>query len=210
MGLNKIILYARSVNESIFTTTLHTILTFGMFCKAKNIQMDIQIGPGDKSTINKYLKTCDRLFYFDYGVSIDQTIVSKLVSDFPENVKVMVVPTVLPTINWEKFRVKTQMGSQEPVNQRGLDFDVSVIESREIVKGVSEFTKGEGRIVAFDCKAVLKKMSSVLVLNKLKEDGIKIGVLNEDAALCHYTYECVGNILETSGIVLKNNDGSSD
>jgi hypothetical protein len=118
----------------------------------------------------------------------------------------MVVPTVLPAVNWEKFKLKTKMGSNEPVSQRGLDFDISVIESREIVKGVSEYSKGEGRIVAFDSKAVLKKMSSVLVLSKLKEDGIKIGVLNEDAALCHFTYECVGNILETSGIVLKTDE----
>jgi hypothetical protein len=47
-------------------------------------------------------------------------------------------------------------------------------------------------------------MSSGVQLNKLKDDGIKIGVLNDVSALCHYTYECVGNILETSGIVLNN------
>jgi len=206
MVLQKIIICAKTLNESIYTTTLHTILTFGMFCKALNIQMDVHLEPGDKTTITKYLKTCDRLFWFDYAVSIDQNTVRKFLADFPENIKVMVVPTVLPSINWEKFKLKTQMGSNEPVNQRGLDFDVSIIESRDLFHGVSEFKKGEGRIVAFECKGVLKKMSGGLVLNKLKDDGIKIGVLTEDAALCHFTYECVGNILETSGIKLSANE----
>lgn len=206
MGLQKITICAKSTNESIYTTTLHTILTFGMYCKAKNIQMEVIIEKEKGPPSSKLLKTCDRLFYIDYGVSVDQNTIGKLLADYPENVKVMVVPTVLPAVNWEKFKLKTKMGSNEPVSQRGLDFDISVIESREIVKGVSEYSKGEGRIVAFDSKAVLKKMSSVLVLSKLKEDGIKIGVLNEDAALCHFTYECVGNILETSGIVLKTDE----
>jgi hypothetical protein len=135
-------------------------------------------------------------------VSIDINTVQKFLSPFPENVKVLVVPAVLPKVDWEAFKVKTMMGSDEPVNQRGLTFDVHAISSKEICKGVSEYVKGEGRIIAFDSKGVLKKMGSSIQLSKLKDDGIKIGVLNSDTALCHYTYECLGNILESSGVKL--------
>jgi len=206
MVLQKIIICAKTLNESIYTTTLHTVLNFGMMCKMHNIQLDVHISPSDKSCIPKLLKTCDRLVWLDYGVALDATTVAKLSTPFPENVKIMVVPTVIPNVNWERFKLKTTMGSPEPVNQRALEFDTAVIESREIVKGVSEFVKSanEGRIVAFDSKAVLKKITSSVSLNKLKEEGIKIGVLNGDTALCHFTYECVGNILETSGVKLRN------
>jgi hypothetical protein len=204
----KITICLRSVNDAIYTTTLHTVLNFGMFCKAYNTQYDVQISPA-LSPNPKLLKTCDRLVWLDYGVSIDVNTVQKMFAPFPENVKVLVVPTVLPNINWETFRIKTQMGSSEPVSQRGLSFDVQVIESREICKGVSEYKSGEGRIIAFESKGVLKKIGSSIQLNKLKDDGIKIGVLNEDIALCHYTYECKGNILESSGIKLVR-DGPKD
>jgi hypothetical protein len=193
------------MNEAIYTTTLHTVLNFGMMCKMYNIQLEVNIVP-DRTCIQKYLKTCDRLVWIDYGVSIDSQAVAKFSIPFPEGVHVMMIPTVLPNINWDRFKMKTKMGTPEPVNQRGLDFDTAVIESKDMFKGVSEFVKcsNDGRIVAFDSKPVLKKMTSSVSVNKMKEDGIKIGVLNGDSALCHYTYECIGNILETSGITLSN------
>ena len=203
--INKITVCIRSMNEAIYTTTLHTVLNFGMMCKMYNIQLEVNIVP-DRTCIQKYLKTCDRLVWIDYGVSIDSQAVAKFSIPFPEGVHVMMIPTVLPNINWDRFKMKTKMGTPEPVNQRGLDFDTAVIESKDMFKGVSEFVKcsNDGRIVAFDSKPVLKKMTSSVSVNKMKEDGIKIGVLNGDSALCHYTYECIGNILETSGITLSN------
>jgi hypothetical protein len=204
MGLSKITVCLRSVNDAIYTTTLHTVLNFGMLCKMNQIHLDVHINSGEP--LPKLLKTCDRLIFIDYAVSIDGKTIQKLLAPFPDSVKVMVVPTVLSNIDWEKFKTKTRMGSSEPPNQRGLEFGISVL-TREISPGVSEYSKGDGRIIAYDSKAVLKKMGSSIQLSKLKDDGIKIGVLNEEAALCHYTYECVGNILETSGIKVSTDGG---
>jgi hypothetical protein len=201
--MNKIIVALKSVNSSVFTTTMHTVLNIAMFCKARNLQLELIIS-NDTPDIKKLLKLCDKLLYIDYGVSFQRDTVIRLLDTFPENIKVMIAPVVLPEINWESFKVKTRMCSEEPVEQRGLSFDTHVSMNREILPGVSEYLKGGGRVVSYDSKAVLKKMKSSVQLGDLKEVGIKIGVLNSDTITCHYQYECIGNILETSGLKVVN------
>jgi hypothetical protein len=37
----------------------------------------------------------------------------------------------------------------------------------------------------------------------LQNLGIKIGALTSSLVVCHFVHECVGNILETSGVELR-------
>jgi len=154
----------------------------------------------NKEEIWKYFKLCDRLIFVDYGVSVDRDTVIALSQPFPDNIRVMAVPCVCREVDWAKFKTKTLMQSNEPMSMRALKFDLKCIESREITSGVFEFVSGDPRVVAYDTKHALKYKT--FLLDKLKGEGLKIGVLNRAEALCHYTYECLGNILEIPGIVL--------
>jgi len=40
------------------------------------------------------------------------------------------------------------------------------------------------------------------MFDSLRKLGVKIGALSTATVICHYTYECLGNILETGGIQL--------
>lgn len=178
-----------------------------MLCMSKNIQLDIHFVT-DRSGIHKYIKNCDRFVFIDYGVSVGLDVVQKLgIDDFPEGYKALVVPCVTDDVNWEKFKKKTLENSSEPVNQRALTFDV-VTEPAPKKYGDTLFdfvsSTTDCRIFALDCKGVLKKLregdSQFKSFEQLKKLGVKIGVLRSAPATCHYVYECIGNILDSSGV----------
>lgn len=195
-------------NKALHTTTLHSIMTLNMICMSKGIHLDIHFST-DRSNIHKIIKNCDRFIFLDYGISIGQDVVQKLCfDDFPEGYKALVVPCVTGEIDWEKFKKKTLEGSTEPVNQRGLSFDV-VMEpaSKKYSDVLFDFVSStdECRCFALDCKAVLKKLRDVDLqfksIDHLKKIGIKIGVLRSAPVTCHHVYECIGNIIDSPGVV---------
>lgn len=163
----------------------------------------------DNSHIQKNIKASDRFIYIDYGCSIGADTIKKLLSDFPENIKVLAIPTVLEGVDWNLFRKKTLDNSTEPLGQRALGFNMSVV-SKEISPGISEYLDHtqDVRVYALDSNPVLKKMrddntkitEDTVILTKFKKLKLKIGVLTGDAVVCHYSYECQGNILESMGI----------
>lgn len=194
-------------NKALHTTTLHSIMTLNMVCMSKNIDLDVQFLT-ERNGFHKLIKNCDRFLFLDYGVSVGLDVIQKLgVEDFPEGYKALVVPCVTGEVNWEKFKKKTLEGSNEPVNQRGLDFDV-VTEPAPKKFGDTLFdfvsSSTDCRVFALDSKSILKKLRDVdsqfKSFDHLKKIGVKIGVLRSAPAICHYVYECIGNILDSPGV----------
>lgn len=195
-------------NKALSTTTLHSAMNLNMICMSKGIPLEIHFVT-DRSNIHKFMKSSDRLLWLDYGVSIDVDTLNKLaVDDFPEGYKALVAPCVLEGVDWEMFKRKTLEGSSEPAHQRGLRFDtVAVPAPKKFADaGIADFVSSntDCRVFAFDCKGVLKKLrdgdAQFKSFDQLKKLGVKIGVLKTSSVLCHYVYESVGNILESSGV----------
>jgi hypothetical protein len=145
--------------------------------------------------IQKILKGCDRLIWLDYGVSVNQTTLDRLIhGESP----VQVVPCVKDDVDWVQFRKKTLANTDEPAHQRALKFDIEATNK-------DEYISGNARVFSIDSKPVLKKLrgsqtnmtTDFATLTKL---GVKISVLRSEPVICHYVYECIGNILESSGV----------
>jgi hypothetical protein len=191
--------------------TLHTLLNLNGHCAARNIHLNVAF-VNDNSAMQKYIKQGERLVWFDYATNIDEGSIIKCVQPFDKGVQVLVFPSVKEEINWKMFKEKTLAGSTEPVSQRGLVFDTNV--GRKLYDNVYEVTDTSARVWAMDCRPVDKKLradkvpvklpvfNSEEMFQKLKSLGVKIGALSTATVICHYTYECLGNILETGGIEL--------
>jgi hypothetical protein len=195
-------------NKALNTTTLHSAMNLNMLCMSHGITLEIHFVT-DRSGIQKFMKSSERLLWLDYGVSIDVETLKKLaLNDFPEGYKVLVAPCVLEGIDWEIFRKKTLDGSNEPANQRGLKFDtvVSPAPKKFADAGIADFVSSstDCRVFSLECKGILKKLrdgdAQFKSFDQLKKLGVKIGVLRTCAPLCHYVYESIGNILESSGV----------
>lgn len=188
-------------NKSIHTTTLHSIMGVNMVCMNNGVNLDVNFVP-DRSNIQKYIKACDKFLFFDYGVSVPYEVIQRLVfEDFPEGYKGLVVPCVTGDVDWSQFKKKTlENSNDEPVHQRALKFDtVYTPAPKKHADKIHDFVSGDCRLFCIDAKAALKKFreSKTFDLNSL---GLKIGVLRSAPATCHYVYECIGNILESSGV----------
>lgn len=189
-------------NKALSVTSLHSAMNIHMVCMSKGIQLEIHFVT-DKSCLYKQMKMCDRLIWIDYGTSIDNETIQRMIEDFPDGYKVLIAPCVLEGIDWNAFKKKTLEGSTEPIHQRGLKFDT---EYKDVNKPVVDFVSSvtDGRVFAIDTKHVLKKLRDVdshyKSLEHLKKIGVKIGVLRSCSVICHYVHESIGNILESSGV----------
>ena len=194
-------------NKALNTTTLHTVMNLNMICMSKNITLDVQF-VNDRESIHKYIKNCDRFIFLDYGVSVGLDVIQKLgVDDFPEGYKALVVPCVTDNVNWDQFKKKTLEKSSEPVNQRALTFDIVTEPApKKYGDAIYDFVSSstDCRVFALDCKGILKKLRDADAhfksFEQLKKIGIKIGVLRSAPVICHYVYECIGNILDSTGV----------
>jgi hypothetical protein len=195
-------------NKALHTTTLHSSMNLNMLCMSNGIALEIHFVT-DRSGLQKFMKSSERLLWLDYGVSIDVESLKKLaIEDFPEGYKVLVAPCVTEGVDWEMFKKKTLEGSTEPVHQRGLKFDTIVTPASKKLTdtGVADFVSSstDCRVFSLECKGVLKKLrdsdAQFKSFDQLKKLGVKIGVLRTCSVLCHYVYESIGNILESSGV----------
>jgi len=197
-------------NKAISATTLHSVMNIHMNCMMRGIHLDISFVP-DKSNLPRLIKTGERIVWFEYGTNLDEGSIPKTILPFEKGIQVLVFPSVKEGINWDSFAAKTRNGSTEPANQRGLEFDTTV--GKKLGDSLYEVTSTEARVWAMDTKMVDKKLRGEKVPVKLPSDesmfrvlaglGIKIGAVTSATVICHFVHECVGNILETSGVRLE-------
>lgn len=202
---------AETRNRAICATTLHTMMNIHMACMMRGFHLDVHFVT-DKATLPKMIKTGDRIVWMEYGTNLDTNSIAKAVDPFDKGLNVLVFPSVKEGIDWPRFVAKTKEGSTEPAHQRGLNFDTEV--GKKLADGLYECGKTSARVWAMDAKPVDKKIRGgkvpvKLPLNNneemfdcLKANGAKIGVLSTASVICHYVHECLGNILEASGVQL--------
>ena len=198
-------------NRSISATTLHTAMNLHVLCMQSGVHIEINFIE-DKSTLPKLIKSGERIFWMDYGTNLNIDELQKIIRPFDHNIQVMVFPSVKEGVNWEQFKKKTLAGTTEPVEQRGLEFDTSV--GKKYSDGIYECTKTSARVWAMDAKPVDKKLrggkvtvnlpltDNEAMFDCLRNQNIKIGAATKAHVVCHFVHECLGNILEASGVSL--------
>ena len=110
------ILVTRS--KSCHVKTLHTILRFNLKCLQKqgveNEVVFVDDEPFEKAEmIYKYMKSHDRIFFIDFGISVDDESLDK-VFDKHEAIGCLVFPGVKEGIDWEMFKSKVKKEIKNP------------------------------------------------------------------------------------------------
>ena len=110
--------------------TLHTVLRLNLHCiqrrDTQNEVVYVNDDPYDKSaSIQKYMKSADRILFIDFGVSLDEGSIGQVLADH-NGIGCVVFPGVTEGIDWDLFKTKVKEGSTEPVEQMGLHFDTKV------------------------------------------------------------------------------------
>lgn len=210
MNLNTIVI---TRNKSIHVRTLHTLLQLNIICMKNGIHQDITFckdDPNEKNTkILKKIKNCDKLLFIDYAIQPDQQSLIKLLNKY-EGYNCLICPSVKEGINWEQFKSKIKNNSDEPIEQMGLEFDTEL--GQKITDDIYRVTKTNPKCWAIDSKSVLRqikdKKGEIIRLptkndelfEKLKEKGVKIAAYTNSQVINIFSHECLGNILNASGV----------
>lgn len=196
-------------SKSCSVKTLHTILKLNIHCLQNNVQNEIVYvndDPFEKiEMIQKCLSKCDRLFFIDFGIGVDDASV-KQIFESHEGLGVLVFPAVKEGIDWGLFKHKVREGSSEPVSQMGLNFDTQV--GKKISTDIYSVTSTEAKSWVMFSKNVMKNAKDkkgnfnlhVKMFDKLKEQGVKIYAFTASKLTMTYPHECISNILGAAGV----------
>lgn len=205
-------------NRSIYVKTLHMLLGIQGMCAHVGLPVDLTFvkdANRDKMEImKKKMKSADRLVWVEYGVSCDREHLKNFIQKF-EGFDALVMPVVKEGIDWDMFKKKVKAGSTEPSYQKGLTFDTEV--SNKVLNKEEDFygvTSTDPSLWSMDPKSVLKKLKDKksngtgLVLPPTMADffklcikkNVKIGASVGAKTFNHFTHECVGNIMNMTGL----------
>tara|TARA_X000000368_G_scaffold88735_2_gene67684 strand:- start:3244 stop:3885 length:642 start_codon:yes stop_codon:yes gene_type:complete len=199
--------------KSCHVKTLHSVLRFNLLClqsKSENELIFVDEEPYEKSEmIQSKMKTCDRIFYIDYGISVDDDSLKKCFGP-NDGIGCLVFPGVKEGIDWEMFKHKVKNDVKEPIQQMGMHFDTSV--GRKITEDIYVVDETSAKCWVMMNKNVLKHVKDKksgsfkiyprmnVMFSKLRESGVKIHAYVEAKLTMTYAHECVSNILHSSGI----------
>ena len=191
-------------SKSCSVKTLHTILKMNMMCIQNNVQNEILYVNDDPfqkiEMIKKSLPRCDRLFFIDFGINVDDESLKQLFNPH-DGMGVLVFPGVNDGIDWGLFRHKVQEGSKEPVSQMGLSFDTEV--GQKASRYIYKVNKTNARAWVMFSKNLLKKCDKFTASNMfdtMMQQGVKIFAFTASKLTMTYTHECISNILNAAGI----------
>jgi|TARA_B100001094_G_scaffold65252_1_gene61323 hypothetical protein len=155
--------------------------------------------------IQKTLTKCDRIFFVDFGIGVDEESIKQIFKDH-EGIGALVFPGVKDGIDWGLFKHKVREGSEEPVSQMGLNFDTEV--DRKISTDIYTVTNTNARSYVLFTKNIMKNARDkkgnvnlhVRMFEKLREQKVKIHAFTASKLIMTYTHECVSNILNAAGV----------
>jgi hypothetical protein len=156
--------------------------------------------------IEKCLPRCDRVFFIDFGIGVDEDSVKQIFENH-EGIGVLVFPGVKEGIDWDLFKQKVRSDEcLEPTSQMGLHFDTEV--SKKISKDIYSVINTEAKSWVMFSKNVMKNAKDkrgnfslhVKMFDKLKECGVKIYAFTASKLTMTYSHECVSNILNAAGV----------
>ena len=199
--------------KSCHVKTLHTILKFNIRCMKTGTENEVVFvndEPFEKAEIiYKYLKSHDRIFFVDFGISVDEGSLDK-VFEKHDGVGCLVFPGVTEGVDWGMFKEKVVSKSKEPVEQIGLHFDTVVANKiSDDIYSVNETSAKSWVMMNKNITKHLKdkkngafkihpRMKNMFL--KLKEAGIKIHAYTEAKLIMTYSHECISNILNAAGV----------
>jgi len=196
-------------SKSCSVKTLHTILKLNIKCVQKGVHNEITYVDDDPfkkaEIIQKNMKNADRVFFIDFGVSMDEGSINQVLEKH-ENVGCLVFPAVKEGIDWGLFRHKVKEGSEEPVYQMGLNFDTEI--TKKVSKDIYAVASTEAKAWVLFPRQVIKCIKdkkgdwkiNAKMFEKFKESGVKIYAFTAAKLTITYAHECVSNILNAAGV----------
>ena len=84
-------------NKSIAVTTLHSLMTIKMHAMSRGWHLEVVFVEG-LSALPKYVKTGERIVWFDYGTNLDQDSIPRVFNTMEKDIRVVVFPAVVAPV----------------------------------------------------------------------------------------------------------------
>lgn len=200
-------------SKSCHVKTLHSILKLNILCIQNGHRNEISFvndDPYEKAdAIQTHMKTCDRIFFIDFGIQIDEKSLDEAIKPH-DGVGCVVFPGVKEGINWDQFKDKVLKDVDEPTHQLGLDFDTTI--DRKISDDLYTIKETSSKAWIMNCKNVSKHLKDKksgqikvpprmeVMFQRFRDNGVKIYAFTAAKLTMTYGHECISNILNAAGV----------
>lgn len=183
--------YCVTRNRALTASTLQTLVNMNVKCMLRNKNLSIHM-MDSREGVSKLIEKGETVLFLDYSASIDEEAMEKCFDAFDG---LVVFPGPVEGVDWDQFKRKTLEGSSEPVSQRALKFDIDVgADPSAFVVGGNKFhRKLRDKKLKFPTKDTLSKLSA---------HDLHPIVFSKATVTKTFPHECLGNILEVSGVRL--------
>ena len=202
-----------SKNRSIYARTLHSILAFQSACTQAGVNMELAFV--DDNELDKFkklkevLKGSDRVIWIDYGMSVNNPDVKGFFIKSLTGIDGAVFPSpVKDVVDWSAFVSEIKKGTSEPDNQVALTFDTELGSTELIPDVMNNVITTSPQIWWVDSKKGIKKINKNTPGARVLGDvfsGAKLnwGGLTFPTVHTHFTHECMGGIMNMSGVKIE-------
>lgn len=201
-----------SKNRSIYARTLHTVLGIQAAARQSGVALDLVFVNDDEveklNILKKNLKGCDRIIWIDYGMSVTRETIQAFFVKAVTGTDGAVLPAPLKDkVDWGAFKAEVEKNTTEPVYQVALKFDTEV-GTKEIIPGIMhEVRSTTPQLWYLDAKKASRKINKNAEGARVLEDVFKkaklqLGAITFSDVHTHFTHECMGNIMNMSGLTV--------
>ena len=205
------------VNHQIAVRTLSVLIGLTSQLTKQGVPWEVVYSSNDPEEKRAYfmngLKKYDTIVFMDYGSSF--SLRPLLETPWQKACSMLIIPSLKKTLDWNRFKETCTMDIQEPLNQRALQFDTQVNESKPIPgPGTSLFsvTNSDARVFLVDCKIVLRKLKdkkgniiqvplkSTEWVRFLKERSVQIAAAVDIPCTNTIAHKCVSGLGKSNGL----------
>ena len=205
------------VNHQIAVRTLSVLIGLTSQLTKQGVSWEVNYSSNDsedkRAWLIQSLKKYDTLVFFDHGTSFD--LRPLLATPWQQACSMLIVPSFKKMIDWNRFKETCTLEIEEPLEQRALQFDTQVNESKPISGPGTQLypvTNSDARVFLLDCKQVLRKLKdkkgnfiqvplkSTEWVRFFKERGVQVAAAVDIPCTNTIAHKCVSGLGKSNGL----------
>ena len=205
------------VNHQIAVRTLSVLIGLTSQLTKQGVPWEVNYSSNDSEDKRAWfiqsLKKYDTLVFFDHGTSFD--LRPLLATPWQKACSMLIIPSFKKMIDWNRFKETCTLEIEEPLEQRALQFDTQVNESKPISGPGTQLypvTNSDARVFLLDCKQVLRKLKdkkgnfiqvplkSTEWVRFFKERGVQVAAAVDIPCTNTIAHKCVSGLGKSNGL----------
>lgn len=209
-----------TVNHQLYTRTMNILIMMIAQLARQNVPTEINFTESDPEMKGKCLSECvrryDTVVFLDFGTAFDLAPLG--MTNWQSMCAVLVIPSIRPILNWERFGKMCEKEEEELLQHRGIVYD-TVVEpsSARKVEGspveLYDVRETDSKIMLIDTSQIKKHAKNIQVplnqkewIHYFKKKKVRVSAIVDINTTNTIAHKCVSGLGKSSATRVVRND----